>query len=294
MATKAAPLDDAHIRSIFADAPDDLTAPSDVSSLFRARMRSLWEARTGLIVATLAIGIVLALGLLIAGSSGGAVAVLAVLVIAAIATTWTQSSRAKQDFFRRYCTARGLEYGGSGRVPTSAVPLFRKGDKRTCEQVMHGTIHGVPATLANYTYTVESTDSEGKSSDTDYPYVVLHLTLPPQVAARYVGVYLAPKSLTLGALQDKLAHDRGVTLESIEFHKRYTLRVVDAQDDIALYELFHPAFIEQLTTGPEVTWEQVGADIVFYRKRHEKHAAGLDRFVADCACVLARYREEYQ
>ena len=37
-------------------------------------------------------------------------------------------------------------------------------------------------------------------------------------------------------LQDKLQHDRAVQLESAEFHKRYALRVVDDQDDIALYE----------------------------------------------------------
>jgi hypothetical protein len=114
------------------------------------------------------------------------------------------------------------------------------------------------------------------------------------VEDRDAGFYCSPKGITLGKLQDKHAHDRGITLESLEFHKRYTLRCVDSQDDIALYELFSTTFVQRLATELHCFWEQRGSDLVFWKKGHEKEAADLDRFCLESWHVLQRYLEEWR
>lgn len=294
MTATAAPLPETDIRTIFTDAPEDITVPSDVSELFKARRASLWTNHKGRIQLLNGLGLVVVVGSFVAMLPFVAVGTLFVMLITWITVLIVQHGRAKKDFFTRYAEARGLKLDTDCHVPTSGVPLLRKGDKRECGQSMHGTIAGQPATLANYTFTEVSTDSEGRRSETDYDYLVLHYRLPKDVAGRFAGVYLSDAGWSLGKLQDKLAHDRAVKLESIDFHKRYSLRVVDGQDDVALYELFHPGFIDRLTMGPEITWEQVAEDLVFYRKKHEDEAADLDAFVAQTIPVLERYKEEHR
>ncbi|MCZ4495582.1 MAG: hypothetical protein JWM25_165 [Thermoleophilia bacterium] len=177
---------------------------------------------------------------------------------------------------------------------TADVPLLKRGDEQKWEQQLVGTIAGQPATLALYTYVEVSRDSEGNTSRSSYDFTLLRFRLPAVVAQRFRGVYLAPKSLSFGKLQDKMSHDRQVELESQAFHKRYRLRVVDEQDDIALYELFSPPFIELLSHDAHVNFEQVGDSLVIYRKGHETEAADLDRFCLEAWHVLQRYLEEHR
>ena len=117
--------------------------------------------------------------------------------------------------------------------------------------------------------------------------------LPEPVAARYLGVYMRKNTLSLGSLQDKLQHDRAVQLESAVFNKRYDLRVVDEQDDIALYELFSTPFVDHLAHTVFVQWEQVGPYLVVYRKGHTTDSDELDRLCKDSVDVFSRYCEEY-
>lgn len=286
-------LDEPTLRRVFANAPADLAVPRDVRSLFRARMRAVGGSRRstyltawiGALVAGPLLGIAFGsvLGWIVTGGA---------LLIAGIVLYRAHSS-ASDDFFGRYATARGLVPSPNPYVGAK-VPLFRQGDKREWSRVLQGTIAGQPGSLAHYTYTTVTRDSEGNESETDHDYTVVHFPLPEHVAQRFVGVSLSPKSLSFGALQDKLAHDRKVELESAEFHKRYSLRVVDSQDDIALYELFSTTFVQTLSTTLQIYWEQRSGDLVVWRKGHETEAADLDRMCLEAWHVLHRYLEEYR
>jgi hypothetical protein len=282
------------LRTYFSDAPQDMSAPSDVSSLFKLRLRTFISTQKVWLLALDAIVVVIAVSAFLAAAAAVGIGAIGLLVLFWLILLIVQNSKAKNDFFVAYARARGLNLATKAGVPTSAVPLMRKGDKRTCNQAMHGTILGAPCTLANYTYTEVSTDSDGSRTESNYPYLILHVPLPPEVGARYAGVHLNPSGLTLGALQDKLAKDHAVQLESADFNKRYNLRAADSQDEVALYELFSPPFIEALTLGPKIHWQQVGTDLVIYRKKHETEARDLDAFVALAAPVVQRYREEWQ
>jgi hypothetical protein len=286
-------IDETAIRTLFPDAPADLSVPTDVRSMFAARMRGFGGEYRMLVWIGWGAAFLVALVLAAAGMITAALVVAGVAIVAAIGVAAWQHSSASDEFFDRYAAARGLTHVERGRVKAN-VPLLSHGDERKYPRVLSGRIFGEPAQLAHYTYTEISTDSKGNETRTDHDYTILCTRLPPAVADRYRGVYLSPRKLSLGALQDKLAHDRKVELESSEFAKRYTLRVVDEQDDIALYELFSTTFVHRLATELHVHWEQRGADIVFWERRHETEAADLDALCQRAAHVLQRYHEEFQ
>jgi hypothetical protein len=286
-------LDEATLRRVFPDAPADIEVPRDVKSIFRRRMRSFGGERHQAYVASFWGLLVAGVVLLVMGQVAAGIAVPVVAIVTAIVITVMQYSKASDDFFGIYATARGLQHQEDGHI-SAGVPLFSQGDKREWPRVLTGTIAGQPAKLGHYTYTEIRTDSDGNREESDFPFTVLVFTLPPQVAARFKGIYCSPKGISFGKLQDKLAHDRGVTLESLDFHKRYQLRCVDDQDDIALYELFSTTFVQQMATELKVYWEQRGDDLVFWHKYHEKEAADLDRFCLESWHVLQRYLEEWR
>ncbi|MBC7460071.1 MAG: hypothetical protein H7287_01780 [Thermoleophilia bacterium] len=293
MASTAAPLDDATLRRVFANAQDDVTMPASTSALRKLRMRRLWARHTTLFVVLLGVTIVAAFVALVAGAPVMSAAALGLALVAWLIVWGVQASRATTDYLTRYASTRGLNLAEDAAVSAS-VPLFGRGDKREYERRFTGTIAGCPSALSHYTYTEVSTDSEGRRTETDHDYTTLEFPLPAAVAARFAGVYLSPSKWSFGTLQDKLSHDHRVELESVAFAKRYTLRVRDEQDEVALYELFSTTFIDRLSTELEVHWEQVGAALVLYRRKHEMDANDLDRFCLESWHVLQRYLEEHQ
>jgi hypothetical protein len=292
-APHAQTLDEATLRRVFPGAPAALAVPSDVGALFAARMRRLGGERRALLLSIWIAAIVLGGVLVPAASVGLGITLIVIALVVAGIVAWHQRSKAADDFYDAYAGARGLVHADGGSI-SAGVPLFSRGDRRTFSRVLSGSIAGQDARLGMYTYTEISRDSDGNESRTDYDFTVLRFDLPPAVAARFAGVYLSPKKLSFGALQDKLAHDRKVDLESVEFAKRYTLRVVDSQDDIALYELFSTTFVHQLATTLTAYWEQRSGEIVFWKKGHETEAADLDRMCLESWQVLHRYLEEYR
>jgi hypothetical protein len=286
-------LDEQTLRLVFPEAPADLSVPKDVGSMFRARMRKLGGTKRPVLLVGIVLLVAASLVLALVGqvASGGGLGVLLLVVVIGVAV-W-QHSKASGEFFEHYAGARGLSASSDGYIGAN-VPLLSRGDERKFGRIMAGRIAGRDARLGHYTYTEISTDGEGNQTRSDSDFTVLAFTLPPEVATRFAGVYLAPKSISFGALQDKLAHDRKVELESAEFAKRYSLRVVDGQDDIALYELFSTTFVHRLATELKVYWEQRGSDILFWQKGHETEAADLDRLCLECWHVLHRYLEEYR
>lgn len=290
MAKPVQPLAEPELRALFPDAPADLAAPDGVGALFRRRMRAVGgRGRTILLAATAALtlfGVALTVQ-----RSGIGIFVLGFLALAAIIVTIVQYSLAGKDFFRAYAHARGLEQLGSARLDAH-VPLLRRGDRRSFGNMMAGTIAGRPTTLGHYTYVEEGHGDN--DHDTSFEYTVLHVRLPEPVAARFTGVSLSPRTFSFGAgaLVDRLSSDHAVTLESAEFHKRYSLRALDTQDDIALHELFSPPFMLHLATAVDVHFEQRDADLVLWRSGHANRAVDLDRFCTEVQCVIDRYCEE--
>lgn len=292
-AALAQTLDEATLRRVFPNAPAQLDVPRDVNAIFRHQLTKLGgDQHTLLMIAAFGVP---ALGVIVGLIGLWSIAlILIILSVATVAIVLLMTySKAKHAFFGMYAAARGLTHHEKHRL-SADVPLFGKGDKREWPRVLTGTIDGQEATLGHYTYTDISTDSDGDRSETDYHFTFLEFRLPENVAARFSGVYCAPKGISFGALQDKLQHDRAVTLESTEFHKRYSLRVVDGQDDIALYELFSPPFIQLLSTQIVSYWEQRGTSLVCWQRQHEHEAADLDRFCLESWHVLQRYLEEWQ
>lgn len=286
-------LDEATLRRVFPDAPANIAVARDVSSLFKARMRTFGGDRRAMYLAGWVLVMLGAASLAIMGNfvSAGILGFIGIGVAIGIAA-W-QHSKASSEFFDAYAAARGLTMDEDGWI-NADIPLFSRGDEREFDLVFTGAIAGQHAQLGLYTYTEVSTDSEGNRSESDYDFTVLRFTMPPQVAARFTGVYCSPKKMGFGKLQDKLAHDRKVELESIEFGKKYTLRAADTQDDIALYELFSTTFVHRLCTELTIHWEQCGADLVAWRKGHETEAADLDRFCLEAWHLLHRYLEEHR
>jgi len=295
VAPQALTLDDTTLRSVFPAAPKDTSVPRDVRSLFKVRMRGIGADKHRSWVIGSIVASVVALILAFVVPALGVLVIVPPIVWGIIAIV--QYGRAKGAFFARYAEARGLQLIEDAHFPGN-VPLLHLGDKRHTERQFHGDIGGYQGALGMYTYTVitHERDSEGNMSkkETDHDFTVLRFELPPAVAQRFVGVYLKGSSWSFGALGDKLAHDRAVKLESVDFHKRYSLRVVDSQDDIALYELFSPTFIEALTHDIHVYWEQVDGDLVFLSNGHESEAADLDSFCLRGTTVLRRYLEEHR
>lgn len=290
---RARTLDEPELRRLFPDAPRDLAVPRDVRALFTVRMRSLGGEHRRVLLLGWGGALAVAAALALSGNAAGAVVLAGLAIAVAIGVAAWQHSSAADDFFDRYAAARGLHHREGGAVHAD-VPLFGKGDEREWPRVLEGNVFGQRASLAHYTYTTVGTDSEGNRTETDHDYTVLRMQLPEQVAARYVGVSLSPRGMSLGALQDRLASDRAVRLESTQFAQRYSLRVVDEQDDIALFELFSPPFVQLLATDLRISWEQRRGDIVFWREGHESEAADLDAMCRDASCVLARYLEEWR
>lgn len=289
----ATTLDEPTLRRVFANAPAEIGVPRDTRALFRLRMRRFRSAQRGKL---LVVGLLAAIGVITSiavQQPAGVIAIVIALLIALVIVLVVQHGRASNDFFRQYAAARGLDLVDDEPGVPPLVPMYTRGDKRKYQRYLAGTIAGQPAVLGHYTYTEVSTDSKGNRTETDYDFTVVQYPLPPSVAARFAGIYLSPRKLSFGALQDKLASDHKVELESAAFRKRFTLRVSDAQDEVALYELFSTTFIDQLATDLDVNWEQVGPNLVVYRKGHENEAADLDLLCLRSWHVLQRYLEEY-
>lgn len=222
-----------------------------------------------------------------------ALVVLGFGLVPAVVVLVQQWSRASDSYWEAYASARGLRVSETEHLAAN-VPLLRKGDKREVERTVRGPIGTGEGAIALYTYTEVTTDSEGRRQETDYDYTIVAYELPPAVAARFRGVYLRRSGLTLGALQDRFGHDRAVELESVEFNRCFDLRAVDEQDDIALYELFSPTFIDFVCRVKELGWEQVGASLVVFQKGHCQDTSELDALCGKAACVFRRYSEEHR
>ncbi len=155
---------------------------------------------------------------------------------------------------------------------------------------------GLEGTLALYTYTEESTDSDGNSHDTDYPFTLTLFDLPETVE-HLPEMIVHPKSglKALEKFEDafRRKHER-VTLESEAMRDRYEIFVGNEHDAVWVRRLFSPSFIVWLTGSPpkKFAFELVDGKLCAFIPKHRDSAEGLDEIVATGCEVARRLREE--
>jgi len=200
-------------------------------------------------------------------------------------------SRAEDAFFESYAKSRGLSWQGSGDLER-ATPLLRKGDERKANEIFTGPLaDDIDGTLALYTYTEVSTDSDGDRTETNYPFTLILVDLPETVA-HLPELLVQRKSgfKALEGLEDKFRrkHER-VTLESEAMRDRYEIFVGKEQDEVWVRRLFSPSFIVWLTDAPpkHFAFELVDGKLCAFVPKHRDSIDGLDEIV-DVGCEISR------
>ncbi len=210
---------------------------------------------------------------------------------------WVADHRAANAFFTAYAEARGLTWIKGGQALDGSSPFLRKGDKRRVDQLFTGTLdEGIEGSVALYTYTVESTDSDGRDSDTDYPFTVVTVRMPETVA-HLPELRVQNKSgfKALEKFEDSFRrkHER-VTLESEAMRDRYEIFVRKEQDPIWVRRLFSPSFIVWLTESPpkKFAFEIEDGYFVAYIPKHRESAQALDEMIQVSTKVSRRLLDE--
>ncbi len=236
------------------------------------------------------------IGALIGGSGVSFVGFLIAIPIGLAITFAVADHRAEDAFYQSYAESRGLNWQKSGNLER-ATPLLSKGDSRKADEIFTGPLaEDIEGTLALYTYTEESTDSDGNTTETNYPFTLVLLDLPETVAHLPELLVRSKSGLKmLEGLEDKFRrkHER-VTLESEAMRDRYEIFVVKEQDAVWVRRLFSPSFIVWLTEAPpnKFAFELVDGKLCAFVPKHRDSAEGLDEIVAVGCAVARRLSEE--
>jgi len=274
---------------------DAMNVPEDANDLRGFHFKQLLRRPvTWLVIAifVLVVGIATAvyLGAAIGAGAAGAMLLVSLLIVFAIA-----DSRAEDAFFTTYAQQRQLALAGRSPLPP-ATPLLRKGDERYAERTLSGSLaDGVEGALALYTYEEESTDSKG-NRQTDYYRYTLGLVDVPECAA-HIPELICQRKFGLRALEgleDAFRAKERVRLESAALEERYEIFAGAEQDQVWLRRLFSPTFVVWLgEEAPEkFAFELVGGVLCCYVSGHKKSSAQLDAVSAASAAVARRLREE--
>lgn len=236
------------------------------------------------------------IGALIGGDGVSFIGFLIAIPIGLAITFAVADHLAEDAFYRSYAASRGLNWQKSGNLER-ATPLLGKGDSRRADEIFTGPLaEDIEGTLALYTYTEESTDSDGNTTETNYPFTLVLLDLPETVA-HLPELLVRSKSgfKMLEGLEDKFRrkHER-VTLESEAMRDRYEIFVVKEQDAVWVRRLFSPSFIVWLTEAPpgKFAFELVNGKLCAFVPKHRDSAEGLDEIVTVGCAVARRLREE--
>jgi hypothetical protein len=246
---------------------------------------------------TLSLGAVLVIACFVGGTlAAGALVGLAVAAVAALLVFLIvfvmASSRAQEDFFSSYATARGLNRNAGQTMLPPTTPLLRKGDSRYAEQVMHGTLPGgAPGAVGLYTYEEETRDSEG-NTDTDYYKFTVVMHDIPAAAVKASDVYCQRRSgfRFMDSAEDAFRKMQRLELESEVLDKRYEVFYGAQDDQIWMKRLFSPSFIVWLTerTPKDFAFEFSAGSLCVNVKGHYNSAAELDRFCMAAGEVAKR------
>jgi hypothetical protein len=255
-------------------------------SAFRDLLKKLW-------IWALIVGLAIAAGVA-AGvyfmPLGGGIAAVAVLIFGLVCVFAYADHLAEQAFFDAYAKYRGLTR--SQTQLGNLTPLLSKGDSRQVEEMFTGKLDDdVEGSLALYKYTIESRDSDGDKTETDYPFTLVVFNLPG--TTNHLAELLVQAQSGFKAwegLEDKFrgGHER-VTLESEAMRDRYEIFIQEKQDPIWVRRLFSPTFIVWLTEKPpkKFAFELVAGTLVTYVPKHRDSVEGLDEIIA-AGCEVAR------
>lgn len=250
---------------------------------------------------TLSLGTTLAIGAFVAGTltvgplvGAGALAV-EILLVFLIAFVLA-STAAREDFFRTYAEARGLQRdAGKSRI-AAVTPLLRKGDRRYVEQAMRGKLPGgMEGVLGLYTYEVESRDSDGNRNVDRYRFTVALFDLP-ELASHVSDVYCQRRSgfRFMDAAEDVFRRMKRLELESEAHDKRYEVFFGPEDDEVWLKRLFSPSFVVWLAeeAPKNFAFELSAGALCVNVKGHHDSASELDELCEAACRVAARLREE--
>lgn len=209
---------------------------------------------------------------------------------------WIADHRAAQAFYDAYANARGLTRHSKGTLG-GLTPLLRKGDKQRVNEMFEGELApGLEGQLVLWTYVVESTDSKGNRTETNYPFTlaVFHL---PEVTPNLKELRVQRKSgfKALEKFEDafRRSHER-VTLESEAMRDRYEIFKGKGEDPVWVRRLFSPSFIVWLSETPpnKFAFEIENGWLCTYVPKHWTSTETLDEIVSVGAFVANRFREE--
>lgn len=259
---------------------------AEFKALTRKKKTWIW---TGLLAVVLA-----AVGFAFHPAAGVAGLVVGVLIGLGIAYA-IADHRAEEAFFDGYAKARGLTRTGAS-LP-EVTPLLSKGDKRRTDELFQGPLNDeFEGSLALYTYTEESRDSDGDKTETNYPFTVVMIYLPETI--QHIPELMLQRKSGMKALEKfedafRRNHER-VTLESEAMRDRYEIFVRKDQDAIWVRRLFAPSFIVWLTETPPKKFavELVGGNLCCYVPKHREDAAGFDEMISVGTAVAKRLRDE--
>lgn len=213
------------------------------------------------------------------------------ILLGLIITFAVASGRSERAFYRAYAEAHGLTWHETYDPLDGTSPLLRKGDKQKVNELFTGPIaEGIEGSLALYTYTVETRDTDGTTDDTDYPFTVVTVKMPETIAhMKELRVQRKSGLKALEGFEDSFRrkHER-VTLESEAMRDRYEIFVSNEQDPVWTRRLFSPSFIVWLTEQPpkKFAFELENGYFVAYVPKHRKSAALLDE-MREVSCEVA-------
>ena len=165
--------------------------------------------------------------------------------------------RAQPADWSAWAAERGLAPAAPGTLPQQ-VPLFGACN-RTPALRWSGPVGAHAADIGVCWYLVPGA---GDDPDEFNAFAYIAIQLPPAVAERLAG------TLAQQHRADRRALPRGwkqATFESGELDARYHVATAPGQDELELFRLFDPAFIERVTHGPALNWHQVGPHLVAWR-----------------------------
>jgi len=270
-----------------------MTEPSDANTLRGAEFRKLISSPKGWIWVALAVVAGIAAGFALGGGFVPGLVIAAFLVLIAIGIIfWVADVRAANAFYASYAELRGLAWKKNKGSFDGTSSFLKKGDRQKVNQMFTGPLaDDIEGCLALYTYTEESTDSDGQRQDTDYPFTVVTVKIPESVAhISDLQVHRKSGFKALEGFEDafRRKHER-VTLESEALRDRYEIFVGKEQDPVWTRRLFSPSFIVWLTDTPpkKYGFELEQGYFVAFVPKHRNSTAGLDEMV-ETSCHIAR------
>lgn len=207
----------------------------------------------------------------------------------AIIRTFIKSS--KGTVITTWATERGFTEVDGSWMDDLNLKIARSGSSVTHHGAYKGSVGGIEAVVGSYTWVTGSGDNRRSGV-----VGLLVLRLPPSVAARFRSVAVAPAGEWSG-----LYGGRELRFESSVMDDQLQVRVDEQQDDVAVFELFNPTFIELLESRPDTKFEQrgewLGLPISVYPTFRSGMKVTPPELDADCALALhisLRFCEEYQ